>query len=126
MKRFPELFGWLAGNGIAVGGPPFIRYLVIDMAAELEIEAGWCRSARSRLVGIRADWRSSRGAGMRCSGHRAPRRPDHQQCRAAAVGTRSRGRARHLGDRPGVGLAQPGRALSHRSLQGARPREVGG
>jgi effector-binding domain-containing protein len=37
-EAFPELFGWLAGNGIAVGGQPFIRYLVIDMAAELEIE----------------------------------------------------------------------------------------
>jgi hypothetical protein len=60
-EAFPELFGWLAGNGIAVGGPPFIRYLVIDMAAELEIE-----------------------------------------------------------------MAEPGRALSHRPLQGGRPREVGG
>jgi effector-binding domain-containing protein len=37
-EAFPELFRWLAGNGIAPGGPPFIRYLVIDMAAELEIE----------------------------------------------------------------------------------------
>jgi effector-binding domain-containing protein len=37
-QAFPELFGWLAGHGIAASGPPFIRYLVIDMAAELEIE----------------------------------------------------------------------------------------
>jgi len=37
-EAFPELFGWLAGNGIAVGGAPFIRYLVIDMAGELRIE----------------------------------------------------------------------------------------
>jgi DNA gyrase inhibitor GyrI len=37
-EAFPELFGWLARNGIAASGPPFIRYLVIDMAAELEIE----------------------------------------------------------------------------------------
>jgi effector-binding domain-containing protein len=37
---FPELFGWLGANGIAPAGPPFIRYLVIDMAAELEIELG--------------------------------------------------------------------------------------
>jgi effector-binding domain-containing protein len=35
---FPALFGWLAENGTAPSGPPFIRYLVIDMAAELEIE----------------------------------------------------------------------------------------
>ena len=37
---FPELFGWLAGNGIAPAGPPLIRYLVIDMAGELQIELG--------------------------------------------------------------------------------------
>ncbi len=37
-EAFPELFGWLASHGMAAGGPPFIRYLVIDMAAELEIE----------------------------------------------------------------------------------------
>jgi effector-binding domain-containing protein len=37
-EAFPELFGWLASKGIAAGGPPFIRYLVIDMAAGLRIE----------------------------------------------------------------------------------------
>jgi effector-binding domain-containing protein len=37
-EAFPELFGWLAGYGIAASGPPFIRYLVIDMAAELQID----------------------------------------------------------------------------------------
>ncbi len=37
---FPELFGWLAGQGIAPVGPPLIRYLVIDMAGELQIELG--------------------------------------------------------------------------------------
>jgi effector-binding domain-containing protein len=37
---FPELFGWLAEHGIAPAGPPFIRYHVIDMAADLEIEFG--------------------------------------------------------------------------------------
>jgi len=39
-EAFPALFGWLAGDGIAPSGPPFIRYLVIDMASELEIELG--------------------------------------------------------------------------------------
>lgn len=39
-EAFPELFGWLAQNGIAPSGPPFIRYLVIDMAAELQIDLG--------------------------------------------------------------------------------------
>ena len=37
---FPELFGWLGEHGITPSGPPFIRYHVIDMAAELEIEIG--------------------------------------------------------------------------------------
>ena len=37
-EAFPELFGWLASHGIEVSGPPFTRYLVIDMAAELQIE----------------------------------------------------------------------------------------
>jgi effector-binding domain-containing protein len=37
-EAFPELFGWLAEQGIAPSGPPLIRYLVIDMAAELKIE----------------------------------------------------------------------------------------
>lgn len=37
-EGFPELFGWLAGQGIAPNGPPFIRFLVIDMARDLQIE----------------------------------------------------------------------------------------
>jgi effector-binding domain-containing protein len=37
-EAFPELFGWLAAQDIAAAGAPFIRYLVIDMAAELQIE----------------------------------------------------------------------------------------
>jgi len=39
-QAFPELFGWLAEQAVAPTGPPFIRYLVIDMAAELQIELG--------------------------------------------------------------------------------------
>jgi effector-binding domain-containing protein len=35
---FPEVFGWLAKHGITPTGPPFVRYLVIDMETELEIE----------------------------------------------------------------------------------------
>lgn len=35
---YPERFGWLAARGGTPAGPPFIRYLVIDMAAELEVE----------------------------------------------------------------------------------------
>ncbi len=37
-RGFPELFGWLAACGLAPGGAPFIRYLRIDMDAELDIE----------------------------------------------------------------------------------------
>jgi effector-binding domain-containing protein len=39
-EAFPELFGWLGGRGIEVAGPPFIRYHVIDMQRDLEIELG--------------------------------------------------------------------------------------
>jgi effector-binding domain-containing protein len=35
---FRELFGWLASHSLAPAGPPFIRYLEIDMDAELSIE----------------------------------------------------------------------------------------
>jgi effector-binding domain-containing protein len=37
-QGFGELFGWLAEHGVAPAGPPFIRYLVVDMAGELQIE----------------------------------------------------------------------------------------
>jgi effector-binding domain-containing protein len=39
-QGFPELFGWLAEHGVAPAGPPFIRYHVIDMNRELDIELG--------------------------------------------------------------------------------------
>ena len=35
-----EVFGWLAARGIAPAGPPFWKYNVIDMARNLEVEAG--------------------------------------------------------------------------------------
>jgi effector-binding domain-containing protein len=35
---FGELFAWLGERGIAPAGPPFIRYLVIDMENLLDIE----------------------------------------------------------------------------------------
>lgn len=37
---FFELFGWLEARGVPATGPPFIRYLVLDTAARLEIEVG--------------------------------------------------------------------------------------
>jgi effector-binding domain-containing protein len=35
-----EVFGWLATRGITPAGPPFWKYSVIDMARNLEVEAG--------------------------------------------------------------------------------------
>jgi effector-binding domain-containing protein len=35
-----EVFGWLGRRGLPAAGAPFIRYLVIDMAAQLDIEVG--------------------------------------------------------------------------------------
>jgi effector-binding domain-containing protein len=37
---FPELFAWLGERGLAPAGAPFIRYLVIDMDAALEMDWG--------------------------------------------------------------------------------------
>ena len=37
---FPELFGTLGQQGIAPAGPPLIRYHVIDMEGEMEVELG--------------------------------------------------------------------------------------
>jgi effector-binding domain-containing protein len=38
--RFGEVFAWLGARGLAPAGAPFFRYNVIDMARELEIDAG--------------------------------------------------------------------------------------
>lgn len=35
-----EVFAWLGDQGIAPAGAPFVRYLVIDMARQLDIELG--------------------------------------------------------------------------------------
>jgi effector-binding domain-containing protein len=38
--RIPDLFAWLGARGIDPAGAPFLRYNIIDMERELEIEAG--------------------------------------------------------------------------------------
>jgi hypothetical protein len=55
-EAFPQLFGWLGGQGIAPAGPPFIRYLVIDMAADLRSPPA---AASSRAPFRRASMRCS-------------------------------------------------------------------
>jgi len=39
-EAFPEMFGWLARTGTAPAAAPFLRFLVIDMEALLQIELG--------------------------------------------------------------------------------------
>jgi effector-binding domain-containing protein len=38
--RIPEVFGWLGDRGIEPAGAPFLRYRLIDMERQLEVEAG--------------------------------------------------------------------------------------
>jgi effector-binding domain-containing protein len=38
--QLPEMFQLLAEHGIEPSGPPFFRYLVIDMERQLDVEAG--------------------------------------------------------------------------------------
>jgi len=38
--RTGEVFGWLGARGIAPAGPPFLKYNVIDMMRQLEIDNG--------------------------------------------------------------------------------------
>jgi effector-binding domain-containing protein len=38
--RIPELLEWLAAQGATAAGPPFFRYNLIDMDADLEVEVG--------------------------------------------------------------------------------------
>jgi effector-binding domain-containing protein len=38
--RIPEVFGWLAARGVEPAGPPFLRFDLIQMSRELEVEAG--------------------------------------------------------------------------------------
>ena len=38
--RTGEVFGWLGDRGLKPAGPPFLKYNVIDMARELEMENG--------------------------------------------------------------------------------------
>jgi len=37
-EALPALFGWLAERGVPPSGPPFVRYHIIDMMRELDVE----------------------------------------------------------------------------------------
>lgn len=38
--RTPEVYAWLGARGVAPAGPPFLKYNVIDMTRQLEIDNG--------------------------------------------------------------------------------------
>ena len=38
--RTPEVFAWLGARGLPPAGPPFLKYNVIDMMRQLEVENG--------------------------------------------------------------------------------------
>ena len=38
--RTGEVFGWLGARGVAPAGPPFLKYNVIDMMRQLELDNG--------------------------------------------------------------------------------------
>jgi effector-binding domain-containing protein len=38
--RLPDVFGWVSAHGLQPAGAPFLKYNVIDMERQLEIEAG--------------------------------------------------------------------------------------
>ena len=46
--RTGEVFAWLSARGLAPAGPPFLKYNVIDMMRQLELEAGVPVAAATR------------------------------------------------------------------------------
>lgn len=46
-----EVMAWLGTQGVGPSGPPLIRYHVIDMAGQLDIELGWPVAAPLRAEG---------------------------------------------------------------------------
>jgi DNA gyrase inhibitor GyrI len=38
--RMPGLFGWLGARGVEPAGAPFFKYNLIDMASDMQVEAG--------------------------------------------------------------------------------------
>jgi GyrI-like small molecule binding domain len=123
-QALPELFGWLAGQGTAPAGPPFIRFLVIDMEALLQLELGVpvaepiTESGRIQPAG--------RYVVLRHVGpYDGPDGLIPANAAAPAVGTRPRPGIRHEGHPGRQRLGVSFRAVQHRSVRGTRPRQVG-
>ena len=49
--RTPEVYAWLGAHGVAPAGPPFLKYNVIDMARQLEIDNGVPVAAAPSVTG---------------------------------------------------------------------------
>jgi effector-binding domain-containing protein len=46
-----QVFDWLGTRGISPAGPPFWRYILVDMDAELELETGVAIASRIEADG---------------------------------------------------------------------------
>jgi len=109
-------------QGITPAGPPLIRYLVIDMAGELQIELGVPVTAP-----VTASGRVQ--PGVLPEGRYAVLRHTGPYdglvaSNAALLGAGEGHRVRHLGHPRRLSMARPGRALPHRPVPGARPGQV--
>jgi effector-binding domain-containing protein len=124
-EAFPELFGWLAAQDVPAAGPPFIRYLVVDMAAELQIELAVPVSAD--ISGAERIQPGVLPAGRYVTlRHTGPYDGLSASNAALQQWARRQGITFDTWDTPGGhGVARPRRALPHQPRGRARPREVG-
>jgi hypothetical protein len=51
-KLFKELSAWAKEQGVEPAGPPFLRFHVIDMAGEMDIEVGIPVDPRDQGMGV--------------------------------------------------------------------------
>ena len=123
---FPELFGWLAAHDIQAAGPPFIRYLVIDI--------GRGAPDRTRRPGQRGDQRRRARPARRPAGLLVPTSLRHTGPYDGLIASnaalqqwaRQQGVVFDSWDTPvGLGVARPGRTRPDQSCGRTRPREVG-
>lgn len=121
---FPGLFGWLAAQGVGPAGPPPIRYLVIDMPAELQIELGVPVAAPVTASGRVQPGVLPEGryAVLR---HTGPYDGLVASNAALLHWAHEKGIEFDTWDTPPrLSLARPGRALPHRPVPRARPGQA--